>query len=172
MRIDGERSGGQTVGRSLRPAVRLSALLLIIGCAPGTTRPSFLPYPEAVLIILGGPPERVTPQVSAWLAGEGLKIEWMSVQDGYVETSWFNTRTRESTMGVGDVGDLQSNVKVRCWLDPDQPGKSRFTTEVVYRPLLDPSRDERDLEVAVPAGSDGARLAERLREAMKTKFGG
>jgi hypothetical protein len=156
----------------MRTRVALLVLGVIAACAPGTTRPSFLPYPEAVMVILAGPPERVTPQVSAWLAGEGLKIEWMSVQDGYVETAWFNTRTHESTMGMGDVGDLEGNVKVRCWMDPDAPGKTRFTTEVVYRPLLDPSRQERDLEVAVPAGSDGARLVERLREAMKTKFGG
>ncbi len=164
MRTELRRSGGQ--------AVSLTALIaLLAACAPGTTRPSFLPYPEAVMVILPAPPARVTAQVSAWLAGEGLKIEWMSVQDGYVETAWFNTRTRESTLGMGDVGDLSSNVKVRCWLDPDAPGKSRFTTEVVWRPLLDRSRDERDLEVAVPAGSDGARLADRLREAMTTKFG-
>jgi hypothetical protein len=156
----------------MRIRVLPAALALLAACAPGTTRPSFLPYPEAVMVILAAPPDRVTPQVSAWLASEGLKIEWMSVQDGYVETAWFNTRTHESTMGLGDVADLTSNVKVRCWLDPDAPGKSRFTTEVVYRPLLDPSRDERDLEVAVPAGTDGARLAERLRAAMTTKFPG
>jgi hypothetical protein len=88
-----------------------------------------------------------------------------------VETAWFNVRTRNSMTGQGDPGDLLDTVKLRCWVDPNAPGKSLLTVEAVYRPMLDPSRLERDLEVMVPQGSDGHRIAAQLIEAMKQKFG-
>jgi hypothetical protein len=37
--------------------------------------------------------------------------------------------------------------------------------------MLDPSRPERDLEVIVPQGSEGHRIAAQLIEAMRQKFG-
>src|SRR2546427_5255865 len=52
----------------------------------------------------------------SWLVAQGLKVEVASVQDAYVETAWSGT------------------FKIRCWADPDAPGKSRLTVEAVYRP--------------------------------------
>ena len=75
------------------------------------------------------------------------------MQDAYVETAWSGT------------------FKIRCWADPDAPGKSRLTVEAVYRPVLDPSRTERDLEVLVPAEHEGAKLVDRMIDEMKKKLG-
>jgi hypothetical protein len=147
------------------------AVLALAACNPATTRPAFLPYPEAPHVILDGRRDRVTAEAQAWLAGEGLGIEWVSGLDGYLETAWYDTRARRSLPGRGEGGNQLDLVKIRCWADPDAPGKTRLTVEAVYRPILDPSRPERDLEVVVPQGHDGARLAERLLEEMKKKFG-
>lgn len=147
------------------------AALALAACNPASTRPAFLPYPQALTAIVDGTNERVVPQLQAWLAGEGFRVEWTSVQDGFVETAWYNTTTRQTTTGTSDPGDLLSTIKIRCWVDPYTPGKSQLTIEAVYRPTLDPSRTERDLEVITPEGSIGYELAHRFLEAMQKKLG-
>ena len=146
-------------------------LAVLAACTPATSRPAFLPYPQALAGVVATRPARIVPELAGWLMSEGLKIEWASPLDGFVETAWFNTRTRQSSIGTGDPGDLQGTIKIRCWADPGPPGKTQVTVEAVYRPMLDPSRMERDLEVIVPEGSDGYRIAEQLLEAMQQRFG-
>lgn len=145
-------------------------LLMVAACTPVTTRPPFLPAPQALVAVVDAPPPRVVPEAVGWLTNEGLRIEWSSPRDGYVETAWYNLRTHSATLGDTDPGDLLNTVKIRCWADPHVPGKSQVTVEAVYRPMLDPSRQERDLEVVVPQGSEGYRIAQQLVEAMKQKF--
>ena len=124
-----------------------------LACTPVTTRPAFAPFPQAQVIVVRSTPDRVTAEASDWLAGEGVKIERASPRDGYLETGW----------GGG--------VKLRCWADPAAPGTTRLTVEAAYRPAEDPSRTERDLELPVPKGRDGYRLAERLLAALSDRFG-
>ena len=138
---------------SVRLCPSLSALLLL-ACNPATTRPVFMPLPEAPSVVLYARPPRVATEVQTWLAAQGLKVEMASVQDAYVETAW-----------------LAGGFKIRCWADPDAPGKSRLTVEAVYRPVLDPSRTERDLEVLVPPGHDGAKMVDRLIDDLKKRLG-
>ena len=149
-----------------------SAIVLVLAaCSPVTTRPPFLPYPQALVTVLDAPPNRVVPEALGWLTSQGLQAQWSSPQDGYVESAWFNLRTHTSVFGEGDPGDLLFTVKIRCWADPDIPGKTQLTVEAVYRPVLDPSRPERDLEEIVPQGSEGYRIAQQLIDALKQKFG-
>ncbi|HET7789823.1 MAG TPA: hypothetical protein VFK78_03425 [Gemmatimonadales bacterium] len=141
-------------------------------CAPGTTRPAFLPYPEALTAIVNAPPARAIAEATGFFAGEGVQVSFVNPADGFLETTWYDTRTHRSAPGNAESADLSSTVKIRCWADPDVPGKARFTVEPVYRPALDPSRPERDLEVMVPIGSDGYRIAQRLLAELAQKFGG
>lgn len=156
----GRRSGGRAV-----------ALCILAACTPVTTRPSFLPSPQALVAVVDAPPPRVVPEAVGWLSNQGWRVEWSSPRDGYVETAWYDLRTHTSTSGETDPGDLLNTVKIRCWADPNVSGKSQITVEAVYRPILDPSRPERDLELVVPQGSEGYRIAEQLVEAMKQRFG-
>jgi len=130
-----------------------------------------MPYPQAQVLVIDAPARRLVPEMVGWLASQGLQVQWSSPEDGYVETAWYNVRTRASVFGDADPGDLLNTVKIRCWADPNVPGKSQLTVEPVYRPALDPSRPERDLEVITPQGSEGARIASQLMDAMKQKFG-
>lgn len=130
-----------------------------------------MPYPQAQVAVVDAPPAQVVPEAVGWLVSQGLRVQWSSPQDGYVETAWYNVRTRQSVEGQTEPGDLLNTVKIRCWADPNVPGKSQLTVEAVYRPLLDPSQPERDLERVVPQGSDGYRIAQQLIDAMKQKFG-
>lgn len=148
------------------------ALALCAACSPVTARPPFPPLPEALVATLGAPPARVAAAAAAWLAGEGLTIDRSSPQDGYVETAWYDTRAKQAHAGDGDVPDLAATVKLRCWADPDVPGRTRLSVEPVYRPRYDPSRGERDLETLVPESHDGRHIAQRLLDALKQKYGG
>ena len=171
--VNGRTDTPSSAVAALSSAFRIphSALLFLLACTPITTRPPFLPSPQALATVLDVQPPEVVPEAVGWLTNQGLRVEWSSPRDGYIETAWYNLRTHASTPGETDPGDLLNTIKIRCWADPNAPGKSQLTVEVVYRPVLDPSRQERDLEVVVPTGSEGYRIAEQLGEAMKQKFG-
>jgi hypothetical protein len=173
-------AGGRTVGRTdagvgRRVSFAGAALPLIaLGlacCTPLTTRPDFFPGPQAPQIVLDARPERVTPEIVTLLAAESLAVERANVQDGYVESAWYDTRSHGSFRGMRDVPDLATTVKIRCWADPYVPGQTRLTIEAVYRPQYDPSRTERDLEVLVPPDHPGHAIAGRLAAALKKRFG-
>jgi hypothetical protein len=150
---------------------RFAFALAVCACSPVTVRPAFAPLPEALVATINAPPARVAAAAAEWLAGEGLTVVHSSPRDGYVETAWYDTHTKATHGGSGDVPDLAATVKLRCWADPDVPGRTRLTVEPVYRPRYDPSRTERDLEAAVPESHDGHRVAQRLLEALKQKYG-
>ncbi len=163
------------IGRRLRRSIRNSQsaiVILVAACSPVTTRPPFQPLPEALVATINAPPGRVAAAAAEWLAGEGLRVIQSSPQDGYVETAWYDTHAKATRGGSGDVPDLAATIKLRCWADPDVPGRTHLTVEPVYRPRYDPSRTERDREAAVPASHDGHRIAQRLLDALKQKYGG
>jgi hypothetical protein len=151
-------------------AVR-AVVMALAACNPASSRPALAPYPEDLSILLGGPVSYITSEAGGWFESQGIHTEWISAEDGYVETTWYNTDTHQSTSGTGDIGTLQTTFKVRVWVDPDAPGKSKMTVEAVYRPSVDPSRTERDLERSAPPGSGGAVLVQRLVDEMQKKFG-
>ena len=123
-------------------------------CTPATTRPPFGPVPEALHAILNAPPAVVTREAQALLTADTIAVRFVSLRDAFLETREFAGTHR-----------------LRLWADPDVPGKARVTVEAVYRPQEDPSRTQRGLERAAPAGSAGQLRAERLLAALKEKLG-
>ncbi|MGH7700345.1 MAG: hypothetical protein ACREMJ_07500 [Gemmatimonadales bacterium] len=142
-----------------------------VGCNPASTRPQFLPHPEAPAGYVDAARERLTPELAAWLTAQGLAVQHASVVDGFVETAWFDAERRRSYATRGDVPDLAATFKIRCWVAPDVAGASRLVVEAVYRPVYDPSRPARDLETLVPRDHEGHRMATALLEEMKKQFG-
>src|SRR5262249_43062791 len=113
----------------------------------------------------------ITAAVGTWFESQAIHTEWISAEDGYVESTWYNTDARKSVAGTGDIATLQATFKIRVWVDPDAPGKSKLTAEAVYRPMFDPSRGERELERNAPPGSGGAVLVQQLMDDMQKRFG-
>src|SRR5437879_12303535 len=134
--------------RRPNPAARVCSCLFLVACTPATARPDFLPAPQAARLVLDAPPGRVTPEIATLVAAESLQVERVNVRDGYVETAWYDTRSRRSFRGAGDVPDLAATVKIRCWADPYVPGQTELTVETVSRPRYDPSRTDGELDVA------------------------
>ena len=117
---------------------KAAVALLIAACSPATTRPSFWPVPEALRAVINAPPADVTREARALLTADTIRVHFVSLRDGFLETNPF-----------------AGTYTLRLWADPDVPGKSRVTIEAVYRPFEDPSRTPRDLERAAPPGSPG-----------------
>jgi hypothetical protein len=140
-------------------------------CSPGTTRPDFRPFPQALTAILIVPPARVVPVVDSLVQALGARVKATSELDGYVETEWYDTETGRSFRDRQRVPDLKHAVKVRCWADPYVPGETVITIEAAYRPRVDPSRVERDLEVVAPDSSAGQQLALHLLDDLKKLLG-
>ena len=104
-----------------------AALVLLAACNPASTRPSFLPIPEALHAVINATPSVVTREAQALLAADTIRVRFSSERDAWLETSEFAGTHR-----------------LRLWADPDVPGRSRVTIEGGYRPLGDPSRQPRD----------------------------
>ena len=146
-------------------------LLLIAACTPVTTRPDFRPDPRALVVILNARPERVTAGIDSLVPADSLEVWRFNVRDGYVETAWYDTRARRTRHHKRDVTDLGATVKIRFWADPWVPGQTRLTVEPIYRPRVDPSRTERDLEVILSKDDEGYKIAQKLIEGLKQRFG-
>ena len=157
--------------RRLLPAVAFAWA----ACNPASSRPGFMPYPEDVSVELTGTVPAIASAVGGWFEAQGIHTGNGSARrTGYVESTWYNTDSRQSTVGHRGPGDDDGRTfKVRVWVDPDAPGKSKMTVEAVYRPAVDPSRTERDLERSAPPGSRGQRCWHSgWIDEMQSKFGG
>ena len=146
-------------------------LVLVAACTPTTTRPDFRPEPGALVVILDARPERITAALDSLVPAESLEVAHSNVRDGYVETAWHDTQARRTRHHEREIGDLAATVKVRFWADPWVPGQTRLIVEPVYRPRYDPSRPERDLEVIVSKQHDGYKIAQRVVDKLKERFG-
>ena len=146
-------------------------LFLVAACTPITTRPDFRPDPRALTVVLDARPERVTAVLDSVAAAESLEVAHANVRDGYVETAWYDTQAHRTRHHEREITNLAATVKVRFWADPWVPGQTRLTTEPVYRPRYDPSRPERDLEVIASKEHEGYKIAQRLVDKLKQKFG-
>ncbi len=125
----------------------------LAACFPTTTRPPFLPEPSAPVFEVELTVADATRALALALDADSFPIRRTEVKDGWLESDWFNASTRQPTsqrrLGPGVV-------KLRAFIDPARAGSSdsthsNITVEVVYRPLADPSRSDRDLEREVPA---------------------
>src|SRR5881275_3318544 len=153
------------------PHSTLRICLLVAACTPVTTRPDFKPDPRALVVVLNARPERVAVALDSLVPAESLEVARSNVRDGYVETAWYDTEARRTRHHERDIASFTRTVKIRFWADPWVPGQTRLTIEPVYRPRVDPSRTERDLEVIATPEHGGYKVAQELIEKLKQKFG-
>ena len=85
----------------MRGPLHLTALVLFAACNPTTTRPDIRPLPKARSAQLFARPQLVIPALSAVVAAEKLRVRASNVRDGYLETDWYDTRTRRSFRNDG-----------------------------------------------------------------------
>jgi hypothetical protein len=139
--------------------------LVLGGCKPTTARPFFPPVTGAAQADIELEMRNATGALADVLRSDSLPLTRVAPIDGYIETAWFDVRTKRPT----HARRLGPNVvQVRAWVDPAQQGHSRLTIETVYRPLADPSLSARELERQVPPDHlIGKRMTEIVVELAK-----
>jgi hypothetical protein len=123
-------------------------MVLTVGCHPTTTRPDFLPVPEAAVAEVELFVREATLALALALDADSIPVSRTEAADGWLETGWFNATTLAPT-NQRIIGP--EVVKLRAFVDPGRANHSIVTIEIVYRPLADPSRPPRLLEHQVPA---------------------
>jgi hypothetical protein len=155
--------------------VRASLFLIGVGlgagaCQPNTTRPSFTPLPEAAGTEVRLSVPEATRHLAEALRADSIPTRRVQLRDGYIETGWFEARSGRVVRGRRAVGP--GIVRVRAWADPARPGSSQLTVETLYRPLLDPSLPDRELEREVVRDHPVAVKVEAALQQLVKRFGG
>jgi hypothetical protein len=130
----------------MKPAGWLAPLLLL-GCVATTTRPYFQPVPSAAVaeIELGIP--EATRALAEGMARDSIALSTIREGDGYIDSGWLDARTLEHTTARPLGADV---VRVRAWINPAKQFWSELSVEATFRPMADPSRPERELDVPLP----------------------
>jgi hypothetical protein len=122
---------------------RIWLIGLLAGCAPGTTRPPFDPFPSASKIELDLVRTDAIQRVAEALSADSVPVSRLEIRDGWLESAWFDPVTlRAATSSLAATG----LVRIRAWADPGRPYHSDVTLEAVTRPVADPSIPGRSLE--------------------------
>jgi len=148
----------------------VSAVAVLAACAAGSIRPKYEPFPQARVDTIGAAPAAVIQEISTRVNAEKMRPQWISPEEGFLETQWFNVVTQES--GVTDRGNPDRIILLRFWADSIPGGKSKVTSEAVMARTSDPSVvNPRDREMLVPTGHAGERLQARVLDGVKQRFG-
>lgn len=124
--------------------------LLVMACFPTTTRPPFGPEPSAPIFEVALAVPEATRALAIALAADSFPVRRTEPKDGWLETDWFDVTTLKPTSRRRLGPDV---VKLRAFIDPSRADHSNLTIEMVYRPLADPSRADRDLDRELPPTS-------------------
>jgi hypothetical protein len=144
-------------------------VVLFVACYPATTRPGFVPLPSAATKEMELLVPEATQQLAIAFDQDSLPVRRTEARDGWLETEWFDAKTFKPTT-ARRLGDQV--VKVRAWIDPGKPNFSQVTVEAVYRPLADPSREDRALEQLLPSSHPVAMRVFRILDSLARKYGG
>jgi len=158
----------------MRASVRTAALAVglcavLAACAAmGGVRPRYGPVPESVSLLLDAPPDAVTRAAAEEVQHAGLRLQWLSPEEGYLETQWYDLGSRESATEPR-FRDLERTVKIRLFADPTA-GKTRLVAECVFTTLVDPSRPMRELERMTPLGHAGREILQQVLNRLGRRF--
>lgn len=141
------------------------AVTVSMACRPTTPRPYFGP-------VTGAPSGEIeldlipaTDAIADVLKSDTFPVTRVERRDGYVETAWFDVRTKQPVTGRILGPDI---VQIRAWVNPAKLHTSRVTIETTYRPLADPSLSPRELDRQVPPDHPvGKRVVEIVTELAK-----
>src|ERR1044071_9247383 len=77
------------------------AALVLSGCTPATTRPSFTPIPEALHAVINARPADVTRDAQELLKADTSSIRFVNLRDAFLETNDFAGTHRASNRSDG-----------------------------------------------------------------------
>ena len=154
----------------MRNRLLIWGFLATAACQPNTTRPSFLPVPEAAGTEVRLPVRQATQRLAEALKADSIPVRKVQIRDGYLETGWFATTGQRPMAPHQAIGP--GVVRVRAWADPARPGSSQLTVETIYRPLRDPSLPDRELEREVRPDHPVAIKVVAVLQGLVQRYGG
>jgi hypothetical protein len=151
-----------------RSLVTLFTVVSFSACRATTHRPYFTPLPVATVaqVELGIP--EATRALSEALARDSITLRTIRERDGFLDSGWLDARTLEPTRARPLGPEV---VRVRAWVNPDKEFWSELVVEATYRPLDDPSRPERELDVALPESHPLQRRIAGALRALVERYG-
>ena len=124
--------------------------------------------PGAVHVELDLLPSPAIEALAEAMLADSLPVNKVEARDAWLESPWFDTTAgrpyRGEPLGAGVV-------RIRAWADPGRPDHSEVTVEIVFRPLADPSLQERSTEQAVPPGHPTAKRVAAILKSLATEYG-
>jgi hypothetical protein len=126
---------------------KYALLVVLAACAATTTRPYYPPMPAAAVAEIELEIPEATRALAEGLARDSIALSIIREKDGFIDSGWLDARTLEHT-GARPLG--ADVVRVRAWVNPAKQFWSELSVEATYRPIADPSRPERELDVPLP----------------------
>ena len=154
----------------MRRVVTMGGTIALIAACAGGVRPGYAPLPEAVGDTVSAQMAAVVEALTAAVAAEGLRVQWQSAAEGYVESQWFDLVSRES--GSFDRTRPEQFIRLRFFVDPVGTTAHAMRGEAVTLRTVDPSRPERDAEMMLPRGHPGRELLARIMRQVAQSLGG
>ncbi len=151
----------------LRQSVSFLAIAILIAsgaCGAGGVRPTFRPFPQAIVDTVAGGPEEIVEHLAELLQEEAIELRWVRIREGYVETKWFDPVS--GTPGGGRSLNTAGVVRLRFWTDIVMEHRSVVIGEAVCRRVVDPSLPVRETEVHVPPEHAGYEILQRVLESL------
>ena len=124
------------------------SLFTLLACQASTNRPPYDALPSAALAEVELDLPSATRTLAEALRSDSLPVSRVEERDGFLDTGWFDAGSLAPTRRMPVGTDV---VRIRAWATPTKFGFVELQIETVYRPFVDPSRPERDLEIVVPA---------------------
>ena len=138
------KTSGRGPGRTGRAVLLLAATFA--ACQASTTRPTFAPVPSAFTAQLRLEPPEAFDTILAAFRADSIPLRRIETRDTWFESGWL--QSPQLTPATGRPAGPEV-VRIRGWVDVGKPYHARYTVETVYRVVLDPSREDRELEAAV-----------------------
>lgn len=110
-----------------------------------------------------------TQRLAEALRADSIPTRTVQLRDGWIDTGWFYARSGRRFSGR-PIGPRV--VRVRAWADPARPGSSQLTVETLYRPMVDPSLPERELERQVAPDHPVAKKVVDALKSLVDRYGG
>lgn len=154
----------------MRPArwTPLLGAVVLAACQASTMRPSFAPVPSALSAQIELDPPVALDTLLAAFRRDGVTMATVEARDGFFDSGWLASATLTPT-DARPVGP--EVVRLRGWVDLGKPYHSRYTVETVYVPTVDPSREGRELEVAVPEVHPASVRVRAVLSGVLARFG-
>jgi hypothetical protein len=137
-----------TAHRSPLTLCRSLLTLFLLSCQASTNRPPYDALPSAALAEVELDLPSATRTLAEALRSDSLPVSRVEERDGFLDSGWFDAGSLAPTSRMPVGTDV---VRIRAWATPTKFGFVELQIETVYRPFVDPSRPERDLEIVVPA---------------------